>query len=489
MFSHRIGLSKLSVMVMAASLLGGSAAWAEIGRGASLAAPAFSSCPDSETPAAQVDTPCLAIVDFEDGVSAVSRPGIIRGAGAVMRFSFGVVNAAAVMVPNEGAYWSLASDPAVARLIPDRPVEALKPPSGCDPWPACKDDTTDPEPTGQIIPAGVWRIGADTVWGSYPGAGVTVAIVDTGLDSGHADLAGAITGSVSCLGDGTLTGTNCVTGGEDDNGHGTHVGGTVAALENNIDVVGVAPGASLYAIKVLDSNGSGWDSNVIAGLQHALLQGVDVVNMSLGRGGNCSNSAADPSAAMVRAAIQSLSTAGVAVVVSAGNSRSSEVKDMVPAGCPEVIAVASTTAEDGNNKCKRLPDNILADTASYFTTDGAYSAITGVGVTISAPGETREDNNCAMFQSQGIESTALGGGTTTMSGTSMASPHVAGVIALMRQANPGLLPEQARDILRDTADRIGTAPIDNPYIGESFDGEREGVVNAADAVWMAAAGF
>jgi subtilisin len=483
-------LSLLGVIAALLALLNAAPASAQIGAGQSFAAPAFSACPDPATNPDEVSTPCLAILSFDSGISASDRASIARGSGAILRFNFNIVDAAAVFVPSERAYWSLASHPSVDRMLPDRPVQAFAPPSACEPWPTCKNDPVEdpPAPTGDMIPAGVYRIGADLVWGNYTGAGIGVAIVDTGLDSDHGDLINQIASGVTCLGDSESA--VCVNdGGEDDNGHGTHVGGTVAAAQNGADVVGVAPEATLYSVKVLDSGGSGWDSNIIAGLEwigNNWSGSVDVVNMSLGRSGNCLNAVTDPTGDMVRTAIQSLTNSGIAVVVSAGNDRNAEVKDKVPSGCPEVIAVASTTAEDGTNKCRQLPGDILMDTASYFTTDGTMAA-NGVGVTISAPGSTKEDNTCGTIQARGIESLAMGGGTTALYGTSMASPHVAGVVALMKQADAALCPEAVRDVLRSTADGIGSAPIDHPYISESLDGELEGVVDASAAVGAASA--
>ncbi len=481
-------LSLLGTIAALFALLNAAPAAAQVGAGSSLAAPAFSACPDPATDPDEVSTPCLAILSFDSGVSPSDRASIARGSGAILRFNFNIVDAAAVFVPNERAYWSLASHPSVDRMLPDMPVQAFAPPGACDPWPACKNDTVEdppaedpPTPTGDLIAAGVFRIGADLVWADYTGAGIGVAIVDTGLDSDHGDLINQIADGVTCLGNSESA--VCVNdGGEDDNGHGTHVGGTVAAAQNGADVVGVAPEATLYSVKVLDGGGYGWDSNIIAGLQWVASQsGIDVVNMSLGRSGECLDAVNDPTGDMVRMAIQSLTNSGITVVVAAGNSRYTEVKDMVPAGCPEVIAVASVTAEDGKNKCKQLPGDILMDTASYFTTDGAMAA-NGVGVTISAPGSTKEDNTCGTIQARGIESLAMGGGTTELNGTSMASPHVAGVVALMLEANSTLDSEDIRCILRSTADGIGSAPIDHPYISESLDGELEGVVDAWAAV-------
>ncbi len=484
-------LSLLGAIAALFALLNAAPAAAQIGSGQSAIAPAFSACPDPATDPDEVSTPCLAILSFDSGVSTSDRASIARGSGAILRFNFNIVDAAAVFVPNERAYWSLASHPSVDRMFPDMPVQAFAPP-WCSPWPACKNDPVEdppaedpPAPTGDTVPAGVYRIGADLVWDYYTGAGIGVAIVDTGLDSDHGDLISQIAGGATCLGD--SINAACVNdGGEDDNGHGTHVGGIVAAAQNGADVVGVAYGATLYSVKVLDSAGSGWDSNVIAGLQWVASQNgdgnvIDVVNMSLGRSGKCLDPDDDPTADMVRSAIKNLTDNGVTVVVAAGNSRYAEVKDKVPSGCPEVIAVASTTAEDGKNKCKMLSGNILMDTASYFTTDGAMAA-NGVGVTISAPGSTKEDNTCGMIQARGIESLAMGGGTVAFNGTSMSSPHVAGVVALMMQADAALCPEAVRDVLRSTADGIASAPLDHPYISESFDGELEGVVDAYSAV-------
>lgn len=430
----------------------------------------FPACPDSTEPPEVIDTPCLAIVNFESSAVAVTRSDAIRKAGAVMRFDLSLVNAAAAMVPNEDAWWSLALDPSVTRLYPDLPVHAVGPPN-CSPWPDCKNGggTVEPPPA-EILGEGLLRIGADLAWTTGKGDGIGVAIIDTGLDSNHPDLMTNIGDGVNCM-------AGCIASGwEDDHGHGTHVGGIVAALEGNgLDIAGVAPRARLHAAKVLDASGSGSLSGVIDALLWAAARGVSVngdihvANLSLGATGVCAEDAPD-----LQEAIDAAMAAGVTVVVAAGNDSGAEISSMIPAGCAGVVAVASTAAEAGQNKCKRISANIPADVASYFTTDGA-------GVTVSAPGETREDNNCASIQSIGILSLAMGGGTVRMSGTSMAAPHVAGVAALMYGVNPGISPAQAADILGNTAEMIGVAPLDNPYIG-TFDGTREGILDAPAAV-------
>ena len=214
------------------------------------------------------------------------------------------------------------------------------------------------------------------------------------------------------------------------------------------------------------------DASVIAGLDYvaanATTLNIRVVNMSLGRPASSDDSA-------MHQAVLSVVNAGVTVVVAAGNDCSSEVSDQVPAGFSEVLAVASTTAKDGTKN--RFGYFISVDTASYFTTDG-------VDVAISAPGEDQENvSNGYLLSSVGILSTRLGGGTTRMSGTSMASPHVAGVAALLyQQVGATLSPSAVRSKIHAGASNILSAPKDGVTSCYSFDGVREGVLSAPGAL-------
>lgn len=345
---------------------------------------------------------------------------------------------------------------------------------------------------GQVIPAGVQRIGARGL--TVTGDGVGVAIVDTGLDFAHSDLRPAPE-SFSYFNE------SC----QDPHSHGTHVGGIVAARDNDIDVVGVAPDATLYCVDVFMHDplqGTiASDESIVAGLNWILSTVLDnpvdppirVANMSLGR----ARTAADGPAHPIGIALQALHAAGISVVAAAGNNSYVEVSSRVPASYPQVVAVASVNAVEGLNGSANYPNPcsetpIPADAASKFTTDGAF--LGGVGVTISAPGALREDIGelfpgwCVVEQSSiGILSTRLGGGTIRYAGTSMAAPHVAGVIALMWEyeldRSAILPPEAARDRIRENADGVDVLPLDSPVIDlYTFDGEREGIVWAPGAV-------
>jgi subtilisin len=331
---------------------------------------------------------------------------------------------------------AVRADPRVLLVSEDREVKAFtheathldEVPTGVR-----RIDLADPSVSDQRLP--------------NDGAGVAVAVLDTGIDLTHPDLAPNIN---------TALGTSCIPGAStpnDDNGHGTHVAGTIAARDNGTGVVGVAPLATLVPVKVLDSAGSGSWTSIICGIDHVTGQApakggpIKVANMSLGGGGPDSACGADA----LHLAICNSVNAGVLYVVAAGNDgRDFGVASgffrpqTVPAVYDEVLTVTAMADFNGEGPvsgrapapraCRREVDDTAAD-FSNFTTIGSPEA----GHVIAAPGAC-------------ILSTWKGGTYHTISGTSMATPHVAGVAALCI-AGPcaGMAPSAVMARLRDDA--------------------------------------
>ena len=288
----------------------------------------------------------------------------------------------------------------------------------------------------QTLPTGIDRIDAEqTATHTNKGAGVNVAVIDTGIDLKHPDLKANIVG-----------GKNCSTGKSynDGNGHGSHVAGIIAAVNNTVGVVGVAPEAKVWAVRVLNNAGSGTWSSVICGIDFVTRKAPDnggpitVANMSLGGtgsdDGNCGLTNND---ALHQAICRSVA-AGVTYVVAAGNE-TDDAANHVPAAYDEVITVSALSDSDGKpGGTGGAPSCRTSEKDDYFATFSNF----GADVDIAAPGVC-------------ILSTWKGGGYNTISGTSMASPHVAGAATLYIATHLGATPAQVRDAL--IAAQIGRA--------------------------------
>ncbi len=284
------------------------------------------------------------------------------------------------------------------------------------------------------------RIGMEQAWPLSQGSGAVVAVVDTGVRQSLEDLAGTT----------FMAGYDFVNGDtdpSDDEGHGSHVCGTIAqSTDNGIGVTGIAYRATIMPVKVLNSRGSGSYTDIADGIAYAADHGADVINMSLGGSSDL---------AVLSDACQYAWNHGVVIVVSAGNASSSAPE--YPAAYPECISVTATDSLDR-----------LASYSSY-----------GPTVDIAAPGgdsnDSDNDGYCDMIlQNTFVRRTE---GYYFFAGTSMAAPHVSGVAALVKAANPALTNVEIRSILEDTAEDLGTPGRDDLF--------GAGLVDAAAAVTAA----
>lgn len=276
-----------------------------------------------------------------------------------------------------------------------------------------------------MLDVSVPLIGAPLVWQqSITGKGIRVGIVDTGIDPNHPDFAGRVVQMEDFTGQGPV----------DNHGHGTHVAGIVggSGAASGGKYKGVAPDCSYYTAKVLRGDGSGNMSDVMAGIEWAVQQGVQVINLSLGGGQSCDGT--DALSATCDAAVSH----SVVMCVAAGNSGPNASTVGSPGCAKTVITVGATTKTD-----------LVADFSSRGpTSDNRIkpdlcfpgAAITSCRAKGTAMGTPLDDNY------------------TTASGTSMATPHATGACALLLQAKPGLVPQQIKDLLMNTAKDLGLDP-------------------------------
>ncbi len=295
----------------------------------------------------------------------------------------------------------LAEDPAVLHVWPDLPVYALL-------------DVSVP----LIRAPQVWREG-------ITGKGVRVAVVDTGIDWEHPDFEGRIGGVHSVVGD----------DGRDHFGHGTHVAGIIAGSgkASNGRYKGVAPDAILYSAKALKDNGSGMSSDVMAGLEWAAMQKAQVINLSLGTPGPC-----DGTDAISYFCDKLVRERGIVVVAAAGNSgpRASTVGS--PGCAHEVITVGATDDLD----------RVAGFSSRGPTKDGRTKP------DICFPGV-----NIIAARAHGVNLGPIRGEYyMELSGTSMATPHAAGVVALLLEADPDMKPAEVKKRLTSTAVNLGLDP-------------------------------
>ncbi len=329
------------------------------------------------------------------GVAGISR---VERAGSTQR---SVVVARSGQTAQVAA--ALRKDPRVLGVVPDARVKATDWPANGTPSDPLYGDQND-----------LTQIHVPEVWSTTTGApGVVIAVIDTGVDTTHPDLAGVtVVDAHNEIADSSDT--------ADDNGHGTHVAGTIFARDDNgVGISGIAPASTLMPIKVLDSNGSGFESDVLDAVDWARTHGATIVNLSLG------GALTHDQIALAQPTFTAARAAGILVVAAAGNDGSQYMS--YPAGFQGVVSVA---AVDGS------------DTVASFSTHNR-------GVDIAAPGVD-------------LLST-INGAYDRLSGTSMASPHVAGVAALIWAARPSLTVAELEAVLRTSSVDLGAPGRDDYY--------------------------
>ena len=330
-------------------------------------------------------------LNLRDLLTEISEKVNIEGSKVLQSYDE-VLNGFAIKVPNERIIEAFEQNPFVDYIEKDKIVKI----------------------SAQTLPKGINRVDGDISFtrsgNGYGMINTDIAILDTGIHTSHSDLNVYHQKTF-------VSGTSS---GNDDSGHGTHVAGIAAAKDNSIGVVGIAPGAKLWAIKVLDSNGVGALSTIIKGIDYIrqYVSQIEVANLSLSC--QCKSTAFDT-------AINNAVKAGITFVVAAGNS-GKDASTFSPANNPNVITVSAIGDSDGKCGAKGLSTGYGRD-----DTLASFSNYGGV-VDMAAPGTK-------------IYSTYKGNSYSTMSGTSMAAPHVAGAAALYESKYLGASPSEVRNAL------------------------------------------
>jgi subtilisin family serine protease len=372
------------------------------------------------------------IVVLEPGTNAATAAARARTLGATVERTFGTAVRAYAATLDPGQELALAADPNVVAIVPDERI------TGTDVLAA------------QSIPTGIRRVAASTspaarIDGVDDRVDADVAIYDTGIDPTHPDL--AVAGGYNCTSSNRADWI-------DEYGHGTHVAGTVGALDNGDGVVGVAPGARLWAVRILDANGEGYLSWWLCGLDWIAAQTdpadpsrplIEVVNMSVTRWGRDDAACGTVNDDVLHQAICRVVAKGITVVAAAAND-SGPASARVPAAYNEVITVSALADTDGRpgglggNLCYSWGGYDVDDTFADFSNYGS-------DVDLIAPGK------CTW-------STLRGNRYGYSSGTSMAAPHVAGAVALYKATRPQATPSEVRRALRYLANTSWTTSTD-----------------------------
>jgi len=349
------------------------------------------------------------IVVFKKWFSKIAdQEALLKNSGAEKIKHLKLINSTAVHLPPQ-VEKALRKKGEILRIDEDLIISAV------DKKATNKGNSKKHQPSEEL-PWGIYRIYAELAWTITKGSTIKVAILDTGIDLDHPDLLDNIKGDINIV--------KLHKSANDNNGHGTHVAGIVAATDNDIGVIGTGPEISLYAVEVLDKNGNGWLSDLIDGLDWCISNNIQVVNMSLG--------SLKDNQSFYDAIIKAYQ-AGITLVASAGNNGDYDGLIEFPAKYPETIAVSAV------------------DEYCQFPSFSSY----GPEIDLTAPGVN-------------IKSTYIKASYKTLSGTSMAAAHVTGLVALLLTTTPTLGydidgdgiwdPPEIKKKLKDTAEVLILLP-------------------------------
>lgn len=379
------------------------------------------------------------VVQLRSDTAELAAETVSRGVAARPRYQFYRAIRGFAADLTEAQLRVLRQDGRVLRIMRDLPVRVPRNPDAVSNH-AAAAAARGPRRSTQVIPTGVQRIGGLSsptaeIDGVDQVIDVDVAVLDTGIDPRHPDL--RVAGGFTVFRDRRLT---------DPHGHGTHVAGIIGALDNNLGVVGVAPGVRLWSVRVLPRSGHGKWSDVIKGLDWVATQGdeLEVANLSLG--GEVDE------AGPIRDAVQACVDAGVTVVVAAGND-AQPIEGNPPLSYPIVPAVfdgiITVSALADRNGSPSTDPALFRVRRGYIEEDESYANFSnyGEGIDLIAPGVA-------------IRSTFKGRRYATYSGTSQAAPHVSGAAALYLATHPTATPAEVRQALRSAGSAF--APSDDP---------------------------
>jgi len=263
------------------------------------------------------------------------------------------------------------------------------------------------------------KIGAPAAWGFSSGEGILIAIVDSGTDLDHPDLASKVRTDI----DWDYVNDDGVA--DDDYGHGTHVSGSAAAAtDNGMGVAGMGWEATILPLKILGADGNGYDTDLATAIRDAADNGADVINMSLGADSPCPE--------IVQQAVDYAYARGAVLVAAAGNNLGNT--EMFPANCEHVLGVAATQSNDS---------------VAYYSNYGNH-------VSVAAPGSE-------IYSTGWVNDSFCTSGYCYKWGTSMATPHVAGLAALLLARYPSYTPDQIASAILDNAEDLGATGWDEHY--------------------------